>query len=218
MQSSIITSADTAALSTVLADAPASTPAKRARKPRAAKPAATDNVTTDAAPAKPIKLTAEQRAEAKAARDTAKLEAAATAKAEREAAQADKRATNEQARTERAEQISGFRSLASAFYAGASLAAHRAKPSPRGVYSDRVLNPAQRCRDGVLTGRDESGLALLLSGASDTGSFDPCALAFDVGILSRLASVDLVTFANDTFSLSDTGRERATAIVKRAAR
>ena len=178
---------------TVETSTPGGVPAKRARKPRAAKQAK-----PEAAPAKPVKLTAEQR----------------------QAATDAKRASAEAQRTERQADIDALRDTARRFYAGASLAAHRAKPSPRDAYVARAVSPAQQCRDGVLTPRDESGLALLLSGADKAGTFDPMRLAFDVGILSRLASVDLVAYvgASDSFTLTEAGRNRARAIVKRAAK
>lgn len=110
-----------------------------------------------------------------------------------------------------------LRALAATYYAGASNAAHQRKPAKRDDYASRITTPVQRIGNGGPSTRDESGLALILSNAKRDGSFDPTAINLDLGIASRLASVGMLAFANDTFTLTKAGRERANLVVKRAA-
>jgi len=110
-----------------------------------------------------------------------------------------------------------LRALAAKYYAGASNAAHQRKPGKRDDYAKRITTPVQRIGSGGPSTRDESGLALILSAAKRDGSFDPCAINLDLGIASRLASVGMLAFASDTFTLTKPGRERANLVVKRAA-
>jgi hypothetical protein len=116
-----------------------------------------------------------------------------------------------------AKRCADLRALAATYYNGASVAAHQRKPAKRDEYANRITTPVQRIGGSGPSARDESGLALILSGAKRDGSFDPCALNLDLGIASRLASVGMLTFASDTFTLTKAGRERANLVVKRAA-
>lgn len=122
-------------------------------------------------------------------------------------------------RAERQAEIDAMRATAARFYNGASLAAHKAKPAKRDEYKARAISPVQRPAGGNPSARDESGLALLLSKSDNGGTFCPVACAFDLGILSRLAAINLVAYdsASDSFKLTESGMQRARNIVKKAA-
>lgn len=134
----------------------------------------------------------------------------------RDKAQADKR---DQARAAQAEAAAKCRELARRYYNGASCVAHmRRKPTSADCFA-RVADPIQRMRDGTPSERDLAGLALALSGANSTGVFDPTALYFDLGVLSRLASGAFVDLSNDGahIKLTPSGLARAKATVAKAA-
>lgn len=142
----------------------------------------------------------------------AKQAAKQAAQAEREAEQA-KRAD---AITARQAELDSLRAYAATFYAGASNVAHKSKARGRDEYASRALQPVQIANS--LSVRDEAGLALILSKANGSGVFDPVSIAFDLGVLSRLASRQLATYnpQADTFTLTQAGLSTARGIVKRA--
>ena len=173
-------------------------------------------ITTEAADA-----TAKAKAAQRAKREAASPKPATPAKPAKRAASKPAPASHakpEQAADKRAAKqafADELRAYASRFYANASLAAHKLHPAPRDLYISRAVNPVQIANS--ISARDESGLALLLS-QSKAGAFDPVKLAFDVGILSRLASQSLVAYIgeSDSFALTARGATVARAIVKRA--
>ena len=71
----------------------------------------------------------------------------------------------------------------------------------RKTFADRVLNPVQRTKKP--TPRDLAGLAEIRTASQSDGTFHPEKLRCDLGIISRLASVDLITYdaTSDSFSL-----------------
>lgn len=72
------------------------------------------------------------------------------------------------------------------------------------AYVDRVIAPIQRAKSP--TDRDWLGLAQIIERASADGSFDPVGL--DKGLVSRLASLDFITFdlVRDQFLVTAKGR------------
>lgn len=116
-----------------------------------------------------------------------------------------------------AARCAALRDTASRYYAGASKAAHMRKPARLADYVSRVSKPVQAIGPNGPSERDESGLALILSGADKRGGFDPVKLNLDLGIASRLASGGFVTVTGESFTLTKTGRERASVVVNRKA-
>lgn len=73
----------------------------------------------------------------------------------------------------------------------------------RQEYIDRVRNPVQRA--ARMTDRDTAGLRAIEQHAYADGSFDPEQIACDLGIVSRLASLQLISYqeSSDRFLLTD---------------
>lgn len=175
-----------------------------------------ENTTLPVAPVSPATEIVPANRKAKRVAKSPKAAKAAKSVAAKKVAKPAKPA-NDTARAERQALIDEARTFVASFYNGASLTVHKHKAASRDVYASRVSHPVQKCAGGNLTSRDESLLALCLSEAnSKTFAFDPVALACDAGGLSRLASVDMLTFKDDTFTVSPTGAARAKALLKRS--
>lgn len=77
-------------------------------------------------------------------------------------------------------------------YDGPSGPVRRVSPTGRSLYIDRVQNPVQRAK--AMTDRDSAGLRAIRKRATPNGTFDPQALRCDLGLMSRLSSLGLVTY------------------------
>lgn len=77
----------------------------------------------------------------------------------------------------------------------------------RQAYIDRVVNPIQRARSP--TSRDLAGLRRIRASAGSDFTFHPEALALDLGIASRLASLRFISYVpqTDRFSITKQGLE-----------
>ena len=62
----------------------------------------------------------------------------------------------------------------------------------RAAYADRVLNPVQRA--AAMTDRDAAGLNAIRSQAAVDGSFNPEIIGCDLGVISRLSSLNLISY------------------------
>lgn len=102
-------------------------------------------------------------------------------------------------------------------YAGPSQASHRSGPPKLSEAIERVRNPIQRAKSA--TPRDESGLMLAAKLANGNGDFDPCAGTFDLGALSRLASLNLLSVSPvaGRIRITKAGRELAANLARKAA-
>lgn len=69
---------------------------------------------------------------------------------------------------------------------------YRRTTNPREAYIQRATSPVQRASGA--TERDLAGLARIRSDAQEDGSFSPELLGYDLGLISRLASLNLVRF------------------------
>lgn len=69
---------------------------------------------------------------------------------------------------------------------------YRQTAHSRETYIQRVINPSQRTTRA--TERDLAGLNKIRSDAHDDGSFSPELHGYDLGLISRLASLSLITF------------------------
>ena len=134
----------------------------------------------------------------------------AKAKAKPEATKADVR----DAERERAQ---ANRAFTFKHYNGASAASHAGRAPKLNDAIERVRNPIQRAKSAST--RDESGILLAAKHANASGVFCPLAATFDLGVLSRLASLKLITVAasGDKLQLTKAGRDLATNLAKRAA-
>lgn len=100
-------------------------------------------------------------------------------------------------------------------YNGPSLAAHAKRPPALAEALARVATPVQRAKSAST--RDCSGLALAETLADANGTFCPVSGTFDLGVLSRLASLGYLTVAGERIKLSDAARELARNTLKKAA-
>ena len=66
----------------------------------------------------------------------------------------------------------------------------------RQTYVERVINPVQRAAN--MTDRDYVGLAEIRNCARPDGTFDPQQIRCDLGIISRLSSLGLITYDRAT--------------------
>lgn len=121
------------------------------------------------------------------------------------------------ARAERQLLTDAARHAVAVVYNGPSLAVHRAKPGKHAVYVARVQNPGHRT--DTVSKRDESLLALIASNADKSGTFDPTAanINADLGIISRLASLGLITTDGTVISATDKAISLGRAINAKAA-
>lgn len=125
-------------------------------------------------------------------------------------------------REQRIALISEARNAVAAFYNGASLTVHKSKAPKLSDCIARIEMPVQRAANGA-SERDESLLIRLVSVCdSDGRTFDPSQpnIAADLGVLSRLASLGYIGVAASTGLpfVTDTGAERAGAVIARAKR
>jgi hypothetical protein len=77
------------------------------------------------------------------------------------------------------------------------------KRNARANYADRVLSPVQRA--AAMTERDLAGLNVIKNSAAADGSFHPEMIPCDLGVVSRLASLNLIHYdaGLDRFHLLD---------------
>lgn len=95
-------------------------------------------------------------------------------------------------------------------YAGPSPAYNRGQPEQRALYIERVLNPVQRAKSA--TERDLSGLAMIVARMGADTAFEPLAgVPIDLGVISRLASLNFIEFVRsaDRFYVTPRGFEAA---------
>lgn len=109
--------------------------------------------------------------------------------------------------------IAAFYAAGRKLYSGPSNVIHTRKPGKLDAYIARVKQPVQSA--DVASPRDEALLAIIHRN-NVNGTFDPCAIAADLGVISRLASLGYVTMRGDKLALSTTGAERAAIVAKRA--
>ena len=107
------------------------------------------------------------------------------------------------------------RAIVAPHYNGASLATHRTVAPKLADALARVADPIQRAKSA--TARDDSALALAFKHSDKAGTFCPVAATADLGALSRLASLGLLTVAGERIAITPTGLSRAKLIAKRAA-
>lgn len=138
-------------------------------------------------------------------------DAGTEAKPEAEAPKAD---AKPEADAERA-RAAANRATVAKHYNGPSLASHASRAPKLAEALARVANPVQRAKSAST--RDESGLALALAHADDNGTFCPVAGTFDLGVLSRLASLGHIAVAGDRIKLTETGLSLARTVAKRKA-
>lgn len=114
-----------------------------------------------------------------------------------------------------AERAAANRATTSRHYSGPSQASHARREPKLADALARVANPVQRAK--ACSVRDESGLILAASHADDAGTFCPLAGTFDLGVLSRLASLGFLTVAGDRIAISKAGRDLAANLARKAA-
>jgi hypothetical protein len=104
-----------------------------------------------------------------------------------------------------------------AHYAGPSAASHSARAPKLHDAIERVANPIQRAKSASV--RDESGLLLAAKHANGSHDFDPCAATFDLGVLSRLASLGMLSVSPvaGRIRITKAGRDLAANLARKAA-
>jgi hypothetical protein len=132
-----------------------------------------------------------------------------------EASQPQPEAAKPTARDIERERAHANRATVAKHYNGASLASHATRAPKLSEALARVASPIQRAKSA--SARDESGLALAETLADDAGTFCPLAGTFDLGVLSRLASLGFLSVAGDRIQLSPAARDLARNVIKRAA-
>ena len=108
----------------------------------------------------------------------------------------------------------------SALYDGASKPVHRTKPGKLAAYIARIQHPGHACGDAGPSTRDHALLMRIATVADKAGAaFNPCdaAIAADLGVVSRLASVAYIATDGETVTLTEAGAERIRLLRKRAA-
>jgi hypothetical protein len=100
-------------------------------------------------------------------------------------------------------------------YRGPSQASHAARAPKLAEALARVAAPIQRAKSA--SERDESALALALVHADKAHTFCPVAGTFDLGVLSRLASLGHIAVSGERIALTKTGLALARNVAKRAA-
>ena len=138
----------------------------------------------------------------------------ADAKPKREAKAKPAKADDRDAERERAQ---ANRAATMRHYAGPSQASHATRAPKLAEAIERVRNPIQRAKSA--TARDESGLALAAKHANGNGDFCPIAATFDLGVLSRLASLKLIAVSPvaNKLRITKAGRDLAANVAKKAA-
>jgi hypothetical protein len=114
-----------------------------------------------------------------------------------------------------AERAAANRAFTAKHYAGPSQASHAKRAPKLADALARVANPVQRAK--ACSTRDESGLLLADSLADANGTFCPLAGTFDLGVLSRLASLSYLTVAGERIAISKAGRDLAANLRRKAA-
>jgi hypothetical protein len=107
------------------------------------------------------------------------------------------------------------RAFTASHYAGPSQASHAKRAPKLSEALARVANPVQRAK--ACSTRDESGLLLATSLADGNGTFCPLAGTFDLGVLSRLASLGYLSVAGDRIAISKAGTDLAANLRRKAA-
>ena len=100
-------------------------------------------------------------------------------------------------------------------YNGPSLASHASRAPKLAEALARIATPIQRAKSA--SKRDESGLALALAHADANGTFCPVAGTFDLGVLSRLASLGYIVVSGERAKLTETGLALARNVARKAA-
>lgn len=114
-----------------------------------------------------------------------------------------------------AERAAANRAFTAKHYAGPSQASHAKREPKLADALARVANPVQRAK--ACSVRDESGLLLAVSVADAAGTFCPLAGTFDLGVLSRLASLGFLTVSGERIAISKAGRDLAANLQRKAA-
>lgn len=130
----------------------------------------------------------------------------------------DPKANDTEAQSNRdaeAERAAANRATTQRHYAGPSQASHATRAPKLTEALARVAVPIQRAKSA--SARDESALALALKHSDEANTFCPVAGTFDLGVLSRLASLGMLAVAGDRIKLTDTGLALARNVAKRAA-
>jgi hypothetical protein len=107
------------------------------------------------------------------------------------------------------------RAFTARHYSGPSQASHSRREPKLAEALARVADPIQRAK--ACSVRDESGLLLAASKADAAGTFCPLSGTFDLGVLSRLASLGFLTVAGDRIAISKAGRDLAANLARKAA-
>lgn len=124
-------------------------------------------------------------------------------------------ASDKSARDIERERAAANRAATMRHYSGPSQASHASRAPKLSEALARVSAPIQRAKSA--SARDCSGLALAETLADDAGTFCPLAGTFDLGVLSRLASLGFLSVAGDRIKLSPEARELARNTLKKAA-
>lgn len=114
-----------------------------------------------------------------------------------------------------AQRAAANRAFTAQHYNGPSQASHARREPKLADALARVASPVQRAK--ACSTRDESGLMLAASIADKAGTFCPLAGTFDLGVLSRLASLGFLTVAGDRIAISKAGRDLAANLKRKAA-
>lgn len=100
-------------------------------------------------------------------------------------------------------------------YSGPSQASHATRAPKLAEALARVASPIQRAKSA--SERDCSALALAETLCDEAGTFCPVAGTFDLGVLSRLASLGYLTVSGERIAVNAAGRELARNTLKKAA-
>lgn len=107
------------------------------------------------------------------------------------------------------------RAFTARHYSGPSQASHARRAPKLAEALARVASPVQRAK--ACSTRDESGLLLADSLADANGTFCPLAGTFDLGVLSRLASLGYLSVSGERIAISKAGRDLAGNLRRKAA-
>jgi hypothetical protein len=113
-----------------------------------------------------------------------------------------------------AERSKAMQAFTRRFYAGASSAAHSKLPPKLADALARVASPVQRAKS--LSERDTAALALAACLADASGAFCPTLGAFDLGILSRLASLGLLSVTGERITAKPEALDTGRAAIRKA--
>jgi hypothetical protein len=124
-------------------------------------------------------------------------------------------ATDETDANAEAARAAANRAFTMRHYSGPSQASHSKRAPKLSDALSHVANPIQRAKN--CSERDESALLLGASLADASGTFCPLAGTFDLGVLSRLASLGHLAVAGNRIALTKSGRELAANLARKAA-